>query len=491
MYGRIKSFIELGCQKERAEEFGVYPLSIEKTGAATVFMADFGSVDALVVVGDNPGFSGEIQGGVLVAPLNHENACTLRKVFRHTAPSPVLREKKSMGLGDRLGIASDGHILALAEYEDVFPVLAQQSIRELNLTGRSYEEVLDSASFAVYRCGFKRGFGADGDHLKTEQEIDYALSCGYTMITLDSSEYIDNEAARYTAEEIDSAYRPHPELEQLYMNKTVAFGDESVVFGETQFKKAVLIYEKAIDFIVRIFYGKIQNAPHEVDFEVSIDETATPTEPLHHYFVAAELKRRGVCVATIAPRFIGEFQKGVDYRGDIVQFEHELKQHAAIAVEFGYKLSIHSGSDKFSVFGLIGQITNGNYHVKTAGTNWLEAMRLIAMKDTPLYREVHTFALEEAFDDARKFYVVSTDLTKIPGLNDLTDEQLPTLFNNDDSRQLIHITYGHILNAKNDAGEIRFKDRLYKAWRTGREQYAELLKEHIGKHLKTLHVKEQ
>jgi hypothetical protein len=178
----------------------------------------------------------------------------------------------------------------------------------------------------------------------------------------------------------------------------------------------------------------------------------------------------------------------VDYIGDLAQFEKEIKVHAVIARHFKYKLSIHSGSDKFAVFPLIGKATKNVFHVKTAGTNWLEAMRVVAMKNSALYREVHKYALE-AFDEARKYYHVTTDIKKIPDVDKLADCDLPELFNQNDSRQLIHITYGLILSKKNADGSFSFKDRLYKFWAEHAEEYAQALDRHIGKHLTELAVK--
>jgi hypothetical protein len=190
----------------------------------------------------------------------------------------------------------------------------------------------------------------------------------------------------------------------------------------------------------------------------------------------------------MAPRFCGEFQKGVDYIGDLAQFEKEIKVHAAIARHFKYKLSIHSGSDKFTVFPSIGKATKNVFHVKTAGTSWLEAMRVVALGDPALYREIHKYGLE-AFDEARKYYHVTTDLGKIPDVDKLSDRELPELFNQNDSRQLIHITYGLILNKKNADGSYAFKDRLFKFWKDHEEDYAGALAAHIGKHFTLLGVK--
>src|SRR5699024_11471236 len=117
-------------------------------------------------------------------------------------------------------------------------------------------------------------------------------------------------------------------------------------------------------------------AKQEIDFEISIDETETITSPVAHFFVANELIQRGVKVVSLAPRFCGEFQKGIDYIGDVDQFEQELSEHALIAEHFGYKLSIHSGSDKFAVFPIMATDTKGVLHVKRAATTCLAAVRV-------------------------------------------------------------------------------------------------------------------
>lgn len=459
----------------------IYPESVNETSSGCVLMVDLGEKDALVSTDASLGFTGEKVGAWLECPLTHENADALRTAFPFTAAQRILTRDKTMGVGDRLGICTPGHIRAFRRYPQLTPVFAQQSIRELNLTNRSFEHVLDCASFAVYREGFKTGFGADGDHLKSAEEVDYALRCGYTMITLDCSEHIHNGI---TDENCAAIYSPMPELEALYLGKSFNVGEGyTISFDETEFRKTVLIYADAVQFAARIYHEKIESPEGDrADFEMSIDETATPTTPAQHFFVANELRRLGVNLVTVAPRFCGEFQKGIDYKGDLAQFEAELKVHAAIARHFGYKLSIHSGSDKFSVFPYIGRETRGRFHLKTAGTNWLQAMLLIARCEPKLYREVHAFA-RTAFDEARKYYHVTTNLNNIPNLATLSDAQLPELFQNEDARQLIHITYGLILNAKDGEGKLLYRDRLYAAWRSHAEELSGCVSGHIGCHM--------
>jgi hypothetical protein len=148
-------------------------------------------------------------------------------------------------------------------------------------------------------------------------------------------------------------------------------------------------------------------------------------------------------------------------------------------------LSIHSGSDKFTVFPSIGRHTHGRVHVKTAGTNWLEALRVIARVAPSLYREMHAFALDH-FAEATRYYHVAGKPENIPVLATLTDEQLPGLFDQDDCRQVLHITYGLILTAKQEDGSLLFKNRLYRVLEDHDMDYCQALKGHIGKHIEAL-----
>jgi len=464
--------------------FDAYEKSINSINGLTVFMAKDRGETVIIAVPQGetcaqPFYGEDSGGGKFRCPLTRENARVLRRLFPFTAPVRGLNNPVSFGLGDRLGIATGGHI-DLFEKNDIFPVFAQQSIRELNLTGRTYEDVLDAVSFSVFREGYKKGFGADGDHLKTPQDVESALSLGFTMITLDCSEHIRNSISAENAPPSPKHYR------DKYLNKEFHIEDGiTLVFNERELDLCAAVYSDAISFTADIYSRFFASARFSADFEISIDETASVTTPLQHFFVAGELLDAEVSFNTIAPRFCGEFQKGIDYIGDTVMFENEIRIHAAIARHFGYKLSIHSGSDKFSVFPVIGRETKGRFHLKTAGTNWLEAMRITAAADPALYREIHSYALT-AFDEAKKYYHVTTDLSKIPDIAALKDSELEKLFENNDARQLIHITYGLILGRKNPDGSFVFKDRLYKLWQSHEDEYRKALVKHIGKHLELL-----
>ena len=468
------------------EKLDIYPDSTQTFGDDWVFLAAHDGQDWLYASGETgshfEGHSFFQNSGYnwTKIPLTSTNVAVLRRLFPFTAPVRVLGNDRSIGCGDRLGNATPGHVMAVLPY-DVYPILAQQSIRELNLTGRTYADVLDDVSIAVFKTGFTRGFGADGDHLKNAEDIKLVIDLGYSMVTLDCSDHINEDA-----EDAICACNLPSDIESYYLGKSFSLeGLDDIVFSKEQLHRTFIKYGGAINFACNIYETLIAPVKYRVDFEISLDETATATLPSEHFFVASELIRRGVKFETLAPRFCGEFQKGIDYIGDIVQFESELTIHAAIAKHYGYKLSIHSGSDKFSVFGIIGRGTSGKYHIKTAGTSWLEAMRLIAEKAPKLYREIHRHALK-SYAEALKLYTVKTDLSKTPNIDSLADDKLATLFEIDEIRQLIHITYGQILTDKNEDGSYTFNDELRRLWRQYANDYVDMIKKHIGKHLETL-----
>ncbi len=476
MYDNIKGFLCSEKSSEDMERFAIYPASFHKNGNITAFMVrDEG--DDLLVSSINSGFLGEeieVSGEKwLVCRKVHLNAEVLRRSFPFTSPRPVLGEKSSMGLGDRLGIAAPGQLLGLCG-TDVYPVLAQQSMRELNLTHRTFEGVLDSASFSVFREGYERGFGADADHLKKKEDIKTAIACGYTMITLDCSEYIRGEASEYSDEQALELCEISKEEEEYYCTSH-RIGKYCLEISKAELARAKMIYKDALEYTSEVYEEIIKGSNAEL--ELSIDETASPTLPVHHFYIAAELRRMGADVKSVAPRFIGEFQKGIDYIGDISVFEKQFAVHAAIAEHFGYKLSIHSGSDKFSAFPIIQKYTCGRVHLKTAGTNWLEAMKVAAKFDPALYRRIHEFALDNALEKAKAFYHVDVTPGKVPSLKEFCDEKLFEILDNDMERQLIHITYGFILD------ENEFREKLFRIWWKHGKEYTLNLASHIRKHL--------
>lgn len=453
------------------------------------------AVKYLYVKGNSPLFDAlegeEIAKDIKIAPCNHPNRLVLNNYFPYTKPQAFGNKVTTMGVGDRLGLASPGHIEIMRQYE-VKPVLAQQSIRELSLTERDINDVVDSAAYAVIQEGYTGGYGADGDHLKLEEDIQLALDSGMSMLTLDCSDYIRNEVTEFSDEELVEAYNDLDEelratYEEKYLDKEFDVGNFHIGFDKTELMYNVLLYQEALDYMVYIYHQYVLKAEQSIDFEISIDETVTVTKPESHFFVANELISRDVEVNSLAPRFIGEFQKGVDYMGDVVEFEQDFVNHALIARYFDYKISIHSGSDKFSVFPIIAKHTEGLFHLKTAGTNWLEAVRVLANHDPELFRKMHAYAIEY-FPVAQAYYHITPDVESIKPIDDVADEDLPDYMEDRNARQVWHVTYGVLLTAVDEEGNRLFKDDFFAMLDKYEDEYSATLVSHIGKHLSLLEL---
>jgi hypothetical protein len=480
--------------KTKPEYNSIYPESLHELNGSILFLIKTKLGKELIVTGSGSSIFNELEGeihsekgiGFKNCPLSVANSKVIQKYFPFTNPVSLGDYDVTIGLGDRLGLASVGH-LKLMKGLKARPVLAQQSIRELNFTGRNYSEVLADVVWAVFQENYQGGFGADGDHLKTFDDIKMALNNGFTMITLDCSEHIHNLQNEEQAE-IDKIYLTYePNLRQYletwFLGKEFKIAGMNLFFTPEQFRLNVVIYQKAIDFAIKV-YNELIRPYGNIDFEISIDETATPTHPLAHFFVAKQLTEAGVKINSLAPRFCGEFQKGIDYVGDLNKFKQEYIEHEQIADYFRYKLSIHSGSDKFRVFPIIGHESK-RFHLKTAGTNWLEAVRVVIEKEPILYRDIHTYALKH-LEEAKKYYHISADPNKIPNVYKLSDSELKDLMDLNDARQVIHITYGLILQAKDEKGNYLFKNKIFNCLHKNEDLYAHFLQKHIGNHLKKL-----
>ncbi|MHB9138136.1 MAG: tagaturonate epimerase family protein [Victivallaceae bacterium] len=472
-----------------------YKDSVHKKDNAIIAMAcDTQSKFLLVFSSREDGiiadFAGEQIGdcGVIVrkCPLSEHNAQMLRTLFPWTAPVSLRNRKTTIGCGDRLGLANIGHIAAIKHF-DATPVLAQQSMRELDLTGRTYRQVVDDATFMVFQAGYKDGFGADGDHLKNIPDIDIALSAGMPMITLDLSEVMLAKAGDWQNSQVDASFHElsrdvQQRIEQTYFDKAFKVGNHEVKIDAATARRCAVMYLKALDFALEVFNHIKSRRGEEFDLEISIDETTSPTLPSHHLFIVKELQLRGVKFTSLAPRFIGEFQKAVDYIGDPAEFARQFEVHAAIAKTYGdYKVSIHSGSDKFMVYPTIGKMTGMRLHLKTAGTSWLEAVRVISENDPELYRLMHKCALAN-FSDMLRLYHITADINKVPNVDTMPDKDLPGLMEMNEARQLLHITYGPILRDKT------IRPLFFAAMHKFEKQYCETLKAHFEKHLSLLGV---
>lgn len=438
---------------ERMTGMLVYPRSLTETETATYFLAREGVGKRLGIVGEASGFEGQRRGEALLCPLTHDAVSALRQRLPWLRPQ-TLGLAKSAGCGDRLGLATPGHIRALRRVGGIAPILAQQSMRENARTGRSPQEVVDDATWGVFQEGWREPWGADADHLKSTADIEICVAGGYTFFTIDPGDHVEHAAHSAPLDTLrdDFAALPWTELETtaadvraVYLDRTITLdGGLVLTFSEEALLRAAGKYARAINHVARL-YRHLFAQTDDFELEISVDETETPTSALEHYFIARELKRLGVEWVSLAPRYIGRFEKGVDYIGDLAALEADLAQHAAVARALGpYKLSLHSGSDKFSIYPIFARQTGGMVHLKTAGTSYLEALRAIAAVKSALFRDIYRLAFERYGED-RATYHVSADPARAPQLEDLGDGDLPAVLEQFDAREMLHVTFGSAL----------------------------------------------
>lgn len=331
---------------------------------------------------------------------------------------------------------------------------------------------MDDARRAVEAAQWDAPWGADADHLKTVEDITPFVEAGYTFFTVDPGEHVDNTADTDALDTLKqkATTMNWDELSAVYLHQT---GEQ--VWGEFEVDsliRAAVKYGQAIQHAASMF-NRLSQMKDEFDFEVSVDETDSPTTPLEHFYIANELTRLGVRFTSLAPRFIGRFEKGVDYIGDLKALDIEFAKHAAVTSQFGtYKLSLHSGSDKFSVYPLIVKHWGERIHVKTAGTSYLEALRVLAMHQPDLFLKIYYLALESYAIDKRSYHV-SAQLNQLPRTDDL-----PSLLNDFHTREILHVTFGSVL--------ANFGVELKAALAKHETAYQEGLRTHFDKHLQLL-----
>lgn len=468
---------------------------VEVDGTSYALARSEGGQKVLVVWGNAQGFEGERQGEALICPLTPANAATLRARLPWLRPT-LLGLQPSFGFGDRLGLATPGHVRALRavaalRQEGVTalrPYYAQQSVRENARTRRTPQQVLDDAMWGLFQEGWRDPWGADADHLKTPEEVDAFVAAGYTFYTVDPGEYVDNSATMARPAVLADKVQALPwdvledtpgDMELRYLERSFDLGDAALTFDRLHLYRAAAKYGRAVAHAARMYrhiVGRLGEGRFE--FEVSVDETETPTSPEEHWYIASELRRLGVRWVSLAPRFVGRFEKGVDYLGDPDIFAAEFARHVAIARALGpYKISLHSGSDKLTVYPIVAQLGGGLVHVKTAGTSYLEALRTVAQVDPALFREILAFARTRYRSD-RASYHVSARLGRVPAPRSLDDAALLGLFEQFDARQVLHVTFGSVLE--------RFGERLLATLRTHEEAYYARLEAHLKRHLAAL-----
>jgi len=324
--------------------------------------------------------------------------------------------------------------------------------------------------------------------LKTTADIDTFVDAGYTFYTIDPGDHVDNQAEASSYEDLRQKVAQLPwdllestpaDLKRALMEKSIDLARFSLQITEEALMRAAAKYGRVIAHTTAIYrhlVERMSNRPFEL--EVSVDETDSVTTMAEHIYLASELKRLGVKWVSLAPRYVGTFEKGVDYIGDLTEFEKSFEQHISVAQALGpYKLSIHSGSDKFSIYPVASRLAGELIHLKTAGTSYLEALRTISKVNPDFFRDIVHYAMD-CYPSDRASYHVSAEISQIPDSRTLSDKELPDLLENFHVREVLHVTYGSVIN------HPQFRAPFFETLHLHEEAYSKVLEAHFDKHFR-------
>jgi tagaturonate epimerase len=410
----------------------------------------------------------------------------------------MILSKYSMGIGDRFARQGQAQLRALIEAKalgvDIVPVW-NKSNREHLIVHTHPDSVRAEADAAVKALSWKGPYHVDADHIGLKT-VDNFIK-GSDFFTLDVADFTGQPAPEAEVQAFVARYGKYaPTLKIPGIDRALSISIQDIA----DIARKYLLAVKEAGAI----YRHVEAAKGKDTFitEVSIDETDKPQTPVELFFILAAVADQKIPAQTIAPKFTGRFNKGVDYVGDVVQFEKEFNEDLCVIAfaikEFGLpanlKLSVHSGSDKFSIYGPINRAIrkhNAGLHLKTAGTTWLEEVAGLALSGgdaLKMAQEIYEKAYGRA-DELCKPYaaVIDIDRAKLPDpktVRGWSGAQLAAALRHDQKnpaynvslRQLVHVGF-------KVAAEMG--DTYYQAL----EKYADTIGRLVTENLLEKHVK--
>jgi len=375
----------------------------------------------------------------------------------------VKLEKYSIGVGDRFAHQAKAQlqacVMAARHGAEVIPIW-NKSHREHVTIGSEPAATRAAADAAVRALGWKKPYHVDADHVRLET-VDRFIPYS-DFYTIDVADWIGRRAA---SKQIEAFGKRHGELVGRLRIPGV---EEPFKITRADVQRIAGKYLLAVQQAGKI-YRHIARAKGPENFitEISMDETDRPQTPLELLVILAAIADEGIPLQTIAPKFTGRFNKGVDYAGDIVRFEEEFNADLAVialvvqqyALPPTLKLSLHSGSDKFSIYGPIRRALTrfeAGLHLKTAGTTWLEELIGLAEaggEGLALAKEIYAGAREHVEELCAPYAaVIDIDRRKLPSLPTVkgwTAAQFVAALRHDQKnraynphlRQLLHVGY--------------------------------------------------
>jgi len=371
--------------------------------------------------------------------------------------------KFSFGMGDRFGHQGKAQlqacVLATQLGADVVPVW-NKSNREHSFIGTEPSSLRAEADAAVKALNWRQSYHVDADHIRLETVDRFIAPSDF--FTIDVADSIGKPAA---AKDVTAFVERHPELTGKI---AIPHIDQPLNISRAEVERVANKFLLAVQDAGQI-YRHIAKAKGEANFitEVSMDETDSPQTPHELLIILAALADEKIPLQTIAPKFTGRFNKGVDYVGDVRQFEKEFNEDLAVIAfairKYGLpetlKLSVHSGSDKFSIYEPMRRALkkfNAGVHIKTAGTTWLE--ELIGLAEAggdglEIAKEIYAYAIEHVDEFCAPYAtVIDINKAKLPSakaVNGWTSQQFVSALRHDQSnpefnpsfRQLLHVSF--------------------------------------------------
>jgi len=372
-------------------------------------------------------------------------------------------EKYSMGIGDRFGCQGAAQLRALMLARElgvtIVPVW-NKSFREHSIIGTSPADVRVEADAAVKALGWTDSYYVDADHIGLQTVEAFIDSSDF--FTLDVADFIGEAADETAVTAFTTKYA------RLAGTLSIPGIEHAFEISPEQISGIAAKYLRGVQEAGKIYrHIASVKGPDTFITEVSMDETDSPQTPVEMLFILAAIADEGIPAQTIAPKFTGRFNKGVDYVGDVSQFTKEFEEDLAVIAyavkEFGLpetlKLSVHSGSDKFAIYGPIGTALkkfDAGLHLKTAGTTWLE--ELIGLAESGgeglvIAQEVYARAFGR-YDELCGPYatVIDIDKSRLPSpeaVAEWSGERYANTLRHDQScpdyspdfRQLLHVGY--------------------------------------------------
>jgi hypothetical protein len=410
----------------------------------------------------------------------------------------MLIEKYSLGIGDRYGHQGAAQlkalVLALNKGVSIVPVW-NKSKREHSLIGSKPIDAKREADNAVKELGWKDSYYIDADHIGIKTVDDFIQYCNF--FTIDVADFI----GEYPSEE---SVKSFTKKASNYIGKIEIPGiHKHFEITENKIHAFAKKYLVAINEAVRIYNHLVSvKGPDSFVTEVSLDENEQPQSPEELFFILLGLSIGKIKIQTIAPKFTGRFNKGIDYVGNVNDFIREFEDDICVikyavkefSLPANLKLSIHSGSDKFSLYKPIHKILKKHdvgLHLKTAGTTWLEEVIGLAEAGGE-GTKIAKYIYEQSFnriDEMMKPYltVVDIDFDKLPNLLDVynwSGEMFAETLRHDQNnlyfnihfRQLVHIGF----KVAAEMGD-RYTNAL--------EKYADIIAKNVTENLYSRHIK--